>query len=106
MTARARLKRCRRVPLRLNCSPPLSQTVSRLRPRSGRRCGVGGLIIGDIKGMLLATDIGKQTFDVGKAGEIAQRISPSPGSAASSVTSAHDVTRLGSRPNPRLGLLF
>jgi hypothetical protein len=55
----------------------------------------------------LATDIiGEQTLNIGKAGEIAQRISPSPGSAVSFVTSAHDDTRLRSRPSPRLGRLL
>src|SRR6266481_728099 len=44
---------------------------------------------------------GEQTLDIGKAGQVAQKIAPSPGSAVSSVTSAHDVTRQGSRPNPR-----
>jgi hypothetical protein len=36
---------------------------------------------------------GEQTLDIGKAGEIAQIVAPSPGSAVSSVPSAHNVTR-------------
>jgi hypothetical protein len=72
-----------------------------LRPRSRRRCShVSGIIIiviiGGIRGELLASDVGgEQTLNIGKAGEIAQRIPPSPGSAVSFVTSAHDDTRLG-----------
>jgi hypothetical protein len=44
--------------------------------------------------MVFATEvIGEQAFNIGKAGEIAQRVAPSPGSKASYVMSAHDVTR-------------
>jgi hypothetical protein len=44
--------------------------------------------------MVLGTDvIGEQTLNTSKAGEIAQKVAPSPGSTVSSVTSAHDVTR-------------
>jgi hypothetical protein len=85
------------------CSLPPSQTASWLRPRScRRRFDVGErIIIGDSRGKLLATDItGKQPLYIGKAGEIAQRISPSPGSAVSFVTSAHDDTRLRISPQP------
>src|SRR5712692_511694 len=60
------------------CSPPPSQTASRLRPRSRRRPNDVG---------------GEQTLNIGKAGQIAQKVAPSPGSSVSSVTSAHDVTR-------------
>ena len=57
--------------------------------------------------MVPATDaIGEQTLNTGKAGEIAQTVAPSPGPAVSSVTSAHDVTRQGFRPNPRFQILF
>ncbi len=68
-----------------------------------RRNDVGGCImIDNIRGGALANDVrGEQTLDIGKAGQVAQKIAPSPGSAVSSVTSAHDVTRQGSRPNPR-----
>jgi hypothetical protein len=78
------------------CSPPPSQTDSWLRPRSRRRRNdVGGrIIIGNIRGEPLANDVGgEQTLNIGKAGQIAQKVAPSPGSAVSSVTSAHDVTR-------------
>jgi hypothetical protein len=67
-----------------------------LRPRSRRRHNdVGGrIIIGNIRGAPLAIDVGReQTLNIGKAGQIAQNVAPSPGSAVSSVTSAHDVTR-------------
>jgi hypothetical protein len=77
-------------------SPPPSQTASWLRPRSRRRRNdVGGrIIIGNIRGEPLANDVGgEQTLNIGKAGQIAQKVAPSPGSAVSSVTSAHDVTR-------------
>jgi hypothetical protein len=79
--------------------PPPSQITFRLRPRCRRRrCIIDGII-----GEPLATDIiGEQTFRIGKAGEIAQRISPSPGSAVSLVTSAHDVTRFKDRASARL----
>jgi hypothetical protein len=64
-------------------------------------------IIRRIKGMVLATAvIGEQTLNASKAREVAQKVAPSPGSAVSSVTSAHDVTRQGFRPNPRIGLYF
>jgi hypothetical protein len=78
-------------------SPPPTPTAYWLRPRSRRRCShVSGIIIGGIRGELLASDVGgEQTLNIGKAGEIAQRIPPSPGSAVSFVTSAHDDTRLG-----------
>jgi hypothetical protein len=78
------------------CSPPPSQTASRLRPRSRRRRNdIGGrIIIADISGAPLANDVGgEQALNIGKAGQIAQKVAPSPGSAASFVTSAHDVTR-------------
>lgn len=78
------------------CSPAPSQTDSWLRPRSCRRRNdVGGrIIIGNIRGEPLANDVGgEQTLNIGKAGQIAQKVAPSPGSAFSSVTSAHDVTR-------------
>jgi hypothetical protein len=87
------------------CLTPPSQTASWLRPRSRRRRNdVGGrIIIGNIRGEPLANDVGsEQTLNIGKAGQIAQKVAPSPGSAVSSVTSAHDVTRSGSCPNPRL----
>ena len=60
-----------------------------------RRNDVGGCImIDNIRGGALANDVrGEQTLDIGKAGQVAQKIAPSPGSAVSSVTSAHDVTR-------------
>jgi HNH endonuclease len=77
-------------------SPPPSQTASWLRPRSRRRRNdVGGrIIIGNIRGGPLANDVGgEQTLNIGKAGQIAQKVAPSPGSTVSSVTSAHDVTR-------------
>jgi len=68
-----------------------------------RRNDVGGrIMIDNVRGGALANDIrGEQTLNIGKAGQVAQKIAPSPGSAVSSVTSAHDVTRQGSRPNPR-----
>ena len=78
------------------CSPPSSQTDSWLRPRNcRRRDDVGGrIIIGNIRGEPLANNVGgEQTLNIGKAGQIAQKVAPSPGSAVSSVTSAHDVTR-------------
>jgi hypothetical protein len=78
------------------CSPAPSQTDSRLRPRNCRRRNdVGGrIIIGNIRGEPLANDVGgEQTLNIGKAGQIAQKVAPSPGSAFSSVTSAHAVTR-------------
>ncbi len=78
------------------CSPPPSQTASWLRPRSHRRRNdVGGrIIIGNIRGEPLANDVGgEQTLNIGKAGQVAQKVAPSPGSSVSSVTSAHDVTR-------------
>ncbi len=68
----------------------------RLRPRSRRRRNdVGGrIIIGNIRGEPLANDVGgEQTLNIGKAGQIAQKVAPSPGSVVSSVTSAHHVTR-------------
>jgi hypothetical protein len=80
------------------CSPPPSQTASWLRPRSRRRRNdVGGrIIIGDIRNEPLANDVGgEQTLNIGKAGQIAQKVAPSPGSAVSYVTSAHDVTCQG-----------
>jgi hypothetical protein len=78
------------------CSPPPSQIGSWLRPRNCRRHNdVGGrTIIGNIRGEPLAIDVGgEQTLNIGKAGQIAQKVVPSPGSAVSSVTSAHAVTR-------------
>jgi hypothetical protein len=65
------------------------------------------IIIGHIRATPLATDsLGEQALNAGKASEIAQIVAPSPGSAISSVTSTHDVTRSGSRSQPRLGTLF
>ena len=60
-----------------------------------RRNDVGGrIIIGNIRGEPFANDVGgEQTLNIGKAGQIEQKVAPSPGSAVSSVTSAHDVTR-------------
>jgi hypothetical protein len=78
------------------CSPPPSQTTCWLRPRSRRRRNDVGwrIIIGNSGREPLANDVGgEQTLDIGKAGEIAQKVAPSPGSAVSSVTSTHDVTR-------------
>jgi hypothetical protein len=78
------------------CLTPPSQTASWLRPSNCRRRNdVGGrIIIGNIRGQPLANDVGgEQTLNIGKAGQIAQKVAPSPGSAVSSVTSAHDVTR-------------
>jgi len=89
-------RRCPSKSARCSPSPPPSQTASWLRPRSRRRRNdVGGLIIiGNIRGEPLAIDVsGEQTLNIGKAGQIAQNVAPSPGSAFSSVTSAHDVTR-------------
>jgi hypothetical protein len=80
------------------CSPPPSRCASWLRPRSRRRRNdVGGrIIIGDIRNEPLANDVGgEQTLNIGKAGQIAQKVAPSPGSAVSYVTSAHDVTCQG-----------
>ena len=63
----------------------------------------GRIMIGDIRAVPLATDIaGEQTLNIGKTDEIAESIMPSPGSEIPFVTSAHDDTRSGSRPNPRL----
>jgi hypothetical protein len=60
-------------------------------------------MIGDIRAVPLATDMAsEQTLNIGKTDEIAESIMPSPGSEISFVTSAHDDTRSGSRPNPRL----
>jgi hypothetical protein len=78
---------------------PSQAAASWLWPRSARRRNhVGGRIrIGNIRGELLANHAGgEQALDVSKAGQIAQKVASSPGSAISSVTSAHDVTR--SRP--------
>jgi hypothetical protein len=68
-----------------------------------RRSDVGRrIMIDNIRRGALANDIrGEQALDIGKAGQVTQKVAPSPGSAVSSVTSAHDVTRQGSRPNPR-----
>jgi hypothetical protein len=77
-------------------SPPPSQTASWLPPRSRRRRNAVGwrIIIGNIRGEPLANHVGgEQTLNIGKAGQIAQKVAPSPGSAVSSVTSTHDVTR-------------
>jgi hypothetical protein len=53
----------------------------RLRRDVGRRI--------DIKAVPLANRVGpEQAFNIGKAGEIAQNVMPSPGSEVSSVTSA------------------
>jgi len=50
-------------------------------------------IIRRIERVLLATGvIGEQSFNTRKAGEIAQKVAPSPGPKVSSVKSAHDVT--------------
>jgi hypothetical protein len=78
------------------CSPPPSQSASWLRPRSRRRHNHIGarIIIDNIRGEPLANDVsGEQTLNIGKAGQIAQKVAPSPGSVVSSVTSAHNVTR-------------
>jgi hypothetical protein len=86
------------------CSPPPSQTASWPRPRSRRRRNDvdGYIIISNIRGEPLASDVGgEQALNIGKAGQIAQKIAPSPGSAISSVTSAHDVTRLRITPPTR-----
>jgi hypothetical protein len=83
-------------------SPSPSRTAARLRPRRRRRChDVGGrIMIGKIRRQRLASHVGgEQTLDIGKAGQIAQKVAPSPGPAVSSVTSAHDDTR--SSPEPR-----
>jgi hypothetical protein len=45
---------------------------------------------------------GEQTFNGGKACQVAQKVTSFPGSAISSVTSTHGVTRQGSRPKPTL----
>jgi hypothetical protein len=64
-------------------------------------------IIRRIKGVELATEVvGKQTFNTGEAGKIAQKVAPSPGPTVSSVTSAHDVTPPGISPQPALRFLF
>jgi hypothetical protein len=89
-------------------SPPPSRTASSLRPRGRRRSNdvVRRIIINDMTGMPLATDIiGEQAPNIREAGEIAQKVAPSPGSAISFVTSAHHLTHLEA-PNPRLGVLF
>jgi hypothetical protein len=50
-------------------------------------------------GMPLAADIiGEQAPNIRKAGEIPQKVAPSPGPAISFVSSAHRVTRLGCPP--------
>jgi hypothetical protein len=60
---------------------------------------VRGRIIIVVIGDRLSPDVGgKQTLDISIAGKIAQKVAQSPGSAISSITSAHDATRLGSRP--------
>jgi hypothetical protein len=65
------------------------------------------IIIDDIMRPPIAGFVGgEQTLNVGKTGKIAQNITPSPGSAISSVTSAHNITRSGSRPQLRLGFYF
>jgi hypothetical protein len=64
--------------------------------------GIGRIILGDRP----PSDVGEeQSLNVGKACKIAQNVAQSSGSAIS-LTSAHDVTRLGSRPSPRLEALF
>src|SRR5258708_14349566 len=71
------------------CSPPPLQAASWLRPRSRRRRNdVGGrVIIGNIRGELLANDVGgEQTLNIGKAGQITQKVAPPPGAAVASVT--------------------
>jgi hypothetical protein len=61
---------------------------------------VGGRIVVVVIGDRLSPDVGgEQTLNIGKAGEITQKVAQSPGSAISSITSAHDATRLGSRPS-------
>lgn len=73
---------------------------------SGRRSGsvtfaftglndVGGRIwIDNVRGEPLANDVGgEQTFNGGKASQVAQKVTAFPGSAISSVTSTHGVTR-------------
>ena len=84
-------------------SPRPSLTASWLRPRSrGRRNDLDGrIVIGNSRGELLAHDVGgEQTLNIGKAGEIAQKVAPSPGPVVSLVTSAHAVTREGSCSQP------
>jgi hypothetical protein len=82
-----------------NGLPPPSQAASRLRSRGRRRCNdaVGRIIIiDDMTGMPLAADIiGEQAPNIRKAGDIPQKVAPSPGSAISFVSSAHHVTRSG-----------
>jgi hypothetical protein len=78
------------------CLPPPSQAASWLRPRSRRQRVVVDerIIIGNIRGEPLANGVGsEQTTNIGKASQIAQKKAPLLGSAVSSVTSAHDVTR-------------
>ena len=61
----------------------------------GWRNDVGGRIrIDNIRIVSLANDGGgEQTFNGGKAGQVAQKVTSFPGSAISSVTSTHGVTR-------------
>jgi hypothetical protein len=47
-----------------------------------------------MRGEPLANDVGgEQTLNIGKASQVAQKVAPSLGSAASFATSTHDVTR-------------
>jgi hypothetical protein len=56
---------------------------------------VGGRIrVDNIRAEPLANDVdGEQAFDGGKASQVAQKVTAFPGSAISSVTSTHGVTR-------------
>jgi hypothetical protein len=56
---------------------------------------VGGRFwIDDVRRDPLADDVGgQQTFDGGKASQVAQKVPAFPGSTISSVTSTHGVTR-------------
>jgi hypothetical protein len=67
-----------------------------------RRNDVSGRIRFDNNSVVpVASDVdGEQTFNGGKAGQVAQKVTSFPGSAVSSVTSTHGVTRQGSRPKP------
>jgi hypothetical protein len=62
-----------------------------------RTTGVrGSIVIGNIRSEPLRNDVGsEQTIDIGKAGQITQKVAPFPGSAVSCIPSAHDVTCYG-----------
>ena len=62
------------------------------RPTTGVGCNI---IVGNIRSEPLSNVGGEQTIDIGKAGQITQKVSPFPGSAVSCVTNAHDVTCYG-----------